>query len=355
MVSGDFVVPFVNAGMDQNFNCSDDIFEFILSGETDVSLSDRSVRWISLEGNEIVSGINTLSPLVNVGGTYILEITNLSNGCQARDSVVIRFNDNQPEIISIRIDDISCPGDVGTISVDEYIGGNEPYSITLNGQLSSSNGTFFNLSPGVYQLRIEDALGCFSDTTVTIRPPNLFSVNLPDNILITQGDSVLLSVSTTLSDSLIGMVSWQPEALVQCPSCTETLVFPWEPTTFQVAVTDIFGCLATASIDIFVRKRLRIFIPNVFTPNGDGTNDKFNLFSDQNVSKIKELSIFDRWGTMVYYEQDLLPNNTAQGWDGLIKGMPASTGVYVYHFIIELTDGTIETRYGDVTLLSSGK
>jgi gliding motility-associated-like protein len=354
-VRGDFVLPLVDAGTDQSFNCNDGISEFVLTGETDGALSNRGVLWMSASGLGIVSGANSLMPLVNLSGVYILEITNLFNGCQARDSVEIRFNDNQPEIYSLHIEDINCPGDVGVISVIDFDGGNEPFTITLNGQTSPANNTFGNLSPGVYQVRLEDALGCFVDTTVIIRSPSIFTVDLPNNSLINQGDSLLLAINTTLADSLIGNITWQPEDFVQCPSCPETLVFPWEPTTFSVVVTDIFGCISEASVDIFVRKRLRIYIPNAFTPNGDGTNDKFNLFSDRNVSMVKELSIFDRWGTMVYYEQNLLPNDTTQGWDGRVNGRLANPGVYVYYFVIELADGTIETRYGDVTLLSSGK
>jgi gliding motility-associated-like protein len=72
------------------------------------------------------------------------------------------------------------------------------------------------------------------------------------------------------------------------------------------------------------------YLPNVFSPNGDGINDEFNRFSSGCPPQVYHLHIFDRWGEEVFYT-----NNTKQGWDGSFKGEPASLGVYAYLLVVE--------------------
>jgi gliding motility-associated-like protein len=91
----------------------------------------------------------------------------------------------------------------------------------------------------------------------------------------------------------------------------------------------------------------QVFIPNSFSPNGDGKNESFMIFSGDDVVKIKSLQIFNRWGGLVFSAKDFLPNDLSMAWDG--KDM--ATGVYTYLAEIVFKDGETEFKYGDVTLM----
>jgi gliding motility-associated-like protein len=94
------------------------------------------------------------------------------------------------------------------------------------------------------------------------------------------------------------------------------------------------------------------YIPNTFTPNGDGYNDIFNVFASDAIVNIKKMQVFDRWGEAVF-AADNLPSfgGAGGGWDGTFHNQSAITDVYVYVIVLEFADGTTETVSGDVTLL----
>jgi gliding motility-associated-like protein len=138
-------------------------------------------------------------------------------------------------------------------------------------------------------------------------------------------------------------ILWQPEDLVSCSTCFSPTFLIDNETWFTLNYTNIFGC--TDSIDFMVRINTDPFIPNAFTPNGDGINDIFKpVLSDFNEFN---LMIFDRWGNLVYSS-----NNPQEGWNGsLSNGEMATPGVYNYR--LNYTNIKAEKRiiYGKVTLL----
>ena len=89
---------------------------------------------------------------------------------------------------------------------------------------------------------------------------------------------------------------------------------------------------------------VEIFIPNTFTPNGDGRNDIFYVYGNA-IVKVK-MRVYNQWGQFLY--QSL---NIQNGWDGTYKGQMQPNGVYVYYVDLELTDGTKTMRKGTITLL----
>ena len=96
---------------------------------------------------------------------------------------------------------------------------------------------------------------------------------------------------------------------------------------------------------------VRVFVPNAFSPNGDGMNDVLILFSPGDVQQVKSFRIFDRWGELVFNRQNFLPNYAVNGWDGRFQGQKMGLGVYVYMAEVLLIDGRIEVVSGDVTLI----
>lgn len=93
------------------------------------------------------------------------------------------------------------------------------------------------------------------------------------------------------------------------------------------------------------------YVPNVFSPNGDGVNDWFNLFSDSSIGKIDRLQIFSRWGEIVFESNGGIPNSQYGAWDGNFKGQPVDPAVFVY--LIQFSDkaGRKHQLRGDVTVV----
>jgi len=87
-----------------------------------------------------------------------------------------------------------------------------------------------------------------------------------------------------------------------------------------------------------------IFIPNVFTPNGDGSNDLFKIYGNS-ITGIA-LKMFDQWGELIFEGSDI-----QKGWDGTYKGKQQPVGVYIYTVKIKLSDGTEVIRKGSLNLV----
>ncbi|HMN90844.1 MAG TPA: gliding motility-associated C-terminal domain-containing protein, partial [Saprospiraceae bacterium] len=111
------------------------------------------------------------------------------------------------------------------------------------------------------------------------------------------------------------------------------------------------GCTATDVLTVFVSPKASVFIPNAFSPDGDGRNDVFMIYAGNNVQAIRNFMIFDRWGNRVYHAGPFLPNDPNFGWNGNFNGQRMNPAVFVYWVEIELIDGRLETIKGDVTLL----
>ena len=93
------------------------------------------------------------------------------------------------------------------------------------------------------------------------------------------------------------------------------------------------------------------FLPNVFTPDGDGVNDNLVIFGGSDVRLIRSFSVFDRWGSTLYAANNFVPNATQMGWDGTYRGKNVNPGVYVYLVEVEFVDGRVEVVSGDLLIV----
>jgi gliding motility-associated-like protein len=117
-------------------------------------------------------------------------------------------------------------------------------------------------------------------------------------------------------------------------------------TTYSVIASDSAGCVGNGNTLITVNLICNeLYVPNVFSPNGDLHNDKLVISGLTNCIDTFSLSIYDRWGERVF-ETDV----PTDYWDGTYKGKAMSTGVFVYKLIILLIDGTTVEQSGNTTL-----
>jgi gliding motility-associated-like protein len=102
---------------------------------------------------------------------------------------------------------------------------------------------------------------------------------------------------------------------------------------------------------IFVEFPRNVFIPNLFDPsNTNAANNTFTIWGDEDVVKVNYLRIYDRWGNMVFGNEDFLPNDPAEGWDGGFRNQDMNNAVFVYYAEILFKDGLTLMYVGDVTL-----
>ena len=104
-------------------------------------------------------------------------------------------------------------------------------------------------------------------------------------------------------------------------------------------------------MEVRVRFDKQVYIPNAFSPNGDGRNDLFYLFGGPDVAIILRLRVFDRWGELVYKEQNLPPNQPAGAWDGTFRGQRLNPGMFIYIAEVEFINRQVEVFKGEVNLV----
>ncbi|RMD74002.1 MAG: gliding motility-associated C-terminal domain-containing protein [Bacteroidetes bacterium] len=146
--------------------------------------------------------------------------------------------------------------------------------------------------------------------------------------------------------------SWllDPPAEGSCTDCAELLLRPLDTTLVRLTVTDASGCTATARTVVPVEKDYRVFVPNAFSPNDDGFNDRFLPFGKQGTEVVR-LQVFDRWGELVYDVREVPAGDYPSGWDGTFHGRPMPAGVYVWRALFRFLDGYEVEQSGDLLLL----
>ncbi len=190
--------------------------------------------------------------------------------------------------------------------------------------------------------------GCDSfDLTVNVALIHLAPVDLPSSFTLQYGDSVLLIPQI---DFIVDSLRWSPAAGLSCTDCIQTWASPEESTEYTLTIWSQDGCVTTAVISIEVKRDVNIYIPNVFTPDGDGINDIFTVFGNREVQIVRKLQIYDRWGDAVWQGENFLADGSF-GWDGLFRGQQVQPGVLAWVCEVLLTDGTTKTFAGDVTLV----
>lgn len=136
---------------------------------------------------------------------------------------------------------------------------------------------------------------------------------------------------------------WSPADALSCPDCPAPELLPGKfPGLVQLTVVDSKGC--SSSYDIAISYICNPYIPNAFSPNDDGRNDRFRAYFACPIEGFR-LEIYGRWGGLIYQTED-----PGAGWDGRINGRPAPAGVYAYVVTIR-ENGREKTASGEVNLL----
>jgi gliding motility-associated-like protein len=286
-------------------------------------------------------------------GSYRVVATD-GNGCL--DTTTANLTQPKALVADYQVQNIRCFGEKnGSVTLRQVTGGVRPYSIYFDDKTATgASETFLNLTGGKYALEINDANKCQTRYDLTIvEPAKLQAVTTADT-LIHFGDNVPLFAGLT-APSVVSSIKWsanRDSIDLKCTTCPQASAAPRLTTLFRVTLVDSFGCSLKREIVVHVDKNRKIFVPTAFSPNNDGNNDNFNLFSGAGTRRILTFKIFNRWGTMMFQRSNMLPLDTINsGWDGMFQGREASTDTYVWFAEIEFEDGEKEIFKGDVALL----
>jgi gliding motility-associated-like protein len=259
-------------------------------------------------------------------GNYYLSAL-YANGCSSKDTfrLLSVYPEPQP---SLNKNTVLCFG------TDRELNAGPGYAQYLwNDGSTTSSLTVSSL--GSYWVRVTDQHGCTASDTVNILstepPPSGF---LPADTTICQYDKLTL---TTLVP--FRTYAWNDQSTG--PSITLN-----NAGLYWVEVTDSNGCVGKDSIIVTQKQCLvGLFVPNAFTPNGDGHNDLFRPMLYGNMVNL-DFIVFNRWGQKVFETQ-----TPTGGWDGSINGTPSPTGTYVWYCRYQLDGQSEKTAKGTVILI----
>lgn len=282
---------------------------------------------------------------INVpAGNYSIYVTD-SHGCTAEAQITI----TQPDMLvldhnlSDQICDNNCNGRILAI----VNGGVQPYRYRWsNSETASMIG---NLCHGEYSLTITDDNGCSLSENYEIRNlgyvPEL-DATISSNVIY-RGESVRLVAVTSSS----GRFFWDNGIVLNNDTIFNPIATPTENTLFTVEFHDGNNCIAIDTVSVVVKEVIcgdpYIFVPNAFTPNGDGNNDFFKPFYPDALVTELYFAVYDRWGSIVY-ETD---NIRADGWNGTYKGKRLAPDVYVFWLKTKCINGEVYEHRGNVTLI----
>ena len=347
----DIEAPEVDAGDAEILTCNLESFNLNGSGSTGPNFV---YTWSTNDG-VINDGANTLNPLVNQAGTYTLEILNTENGCKAIDELIVTRITDVPLGMEVSIEEPLCPGETGAIFFDFIDGGGEPYQYSIDGgQNFQSEYEFLNLPAGNYDLLIEDINGCTLMEFITIPELAPMGLSIESELSILVGEERVLEPRlTNVLESEITSIQWTPSEGLSCDDCLNPVASPNTETVYTLNITTKNDCPLWTDVLLKVDREISVYIPSAFSPfNNDGINDVFFINAkDGAVANVESFQIYDRWGNKVFYDENFLPNNPDNGWDGTYRNEKMNTGVFVYYAVIELVDGTVQLFEGDLTLL----
>ncbi len=345
-VNADLTAPLANAGTPFSLGCSGD--NASLDGSGSAGAANLGYLWTTVDGH-LISGSTTATPQIDEPGLYTLFVTNPGNGCTDTDEVLIATDG---PVAAASVQQPPCFGDQGTVLVDTVIGGAAPLQFSIdNGQHFTSQTIFENLDPGIYTLLVQDANGCTATAEAEVEAADLFEIALSADAELKLGEPYQIDVQLNGPSGSISSVIWTPSTGLDCDTCLNPLATPLQSTVYHVTVQNEAGCTATATLRLNVDKRPDIYVPNVFSPDGDGKNDVFTILANPySVTKVKSFQIFSRWGELIWEARDFTPDHEEFGWDGRDRGKEMSPAVFVWYALVELADGRVELFEGDVAL-----
>ena len=271
----------------------------------------------SSEQNPLFTGTLTQS------GIYTLKAIS-DKGCEGSVSTNIQIRPG-PEPFAGN-DQTICAGNSATLSGTGT--GTFVWASSSGDQLPATNS--FTVAPRdstAYYLTVTNSFGCVDSDTVAIHVNQSPTADAGSDLTILEGDTA--QIRARVSGAGVA-VRWLPATFIVDDSQVEAQVFPPQNTTYRLEATSVSGC-GTAADDVFIRVLKKPIVPNSFSPNGDGVNDRWVIEQLQNYTGAN-IEVFNRYGQKVFSSRQY-----STPWDGRVNGNPLPAGTYYY--VITLRPG----------------
>lgn len=308
-----------------------------------------SYSWAVPPGTVLVSGQGTTSVAVNFA----------NNGGNICVSAVSACGSSPQTCIAVFVDPCSAPpvadfaADNTTVCAESCVtffdkSANAPtswnWSFPGANPSSSSAQNPANIcyyTAGTYSVSLAVSNPAGTDTETK----NSFITVLPAPFITAYPDtSVAVSAPVQLNASGGISYSWAPPTFLNNTSAPNPICVPTAPITYTVYATDANGCVSYDTVRIDMIYKNILWVPQAFSPNNDGLNDV--LYAHATNVKDFHFAVYNRWEQKVFETRDPL-----KGWDGMLRGMPAHSGVFIYYARAEFKDGTSDEKRGAVMLL----
>jgi len=288
------------------------------------------------------------NPLANPLFTTSYIVTgNIGPLCRAKDTIKIEVI--QPLDVTVSNTVTICFPD----SVQIFAAG--AYSYIWSPAASLSNAFISDpwakpAATTVYQVVGKDRYNCFADTAFV-------RVNVGQNPIVKLGsDTTVMAGSTmalrpVITNGPIVSYNWTPATGLSCSTCQFPSALVNSNISYRLEVRNTLGCIGSDTIHYTVIcDKGQMYVPNAFSPDGDGKNDVF-MIRGKGIASIKFVRIFNRFGELVYERANISANDASQGWNGRINNVPAQTDVYMVTADVLCTGGTTFSYKGDLTLV----
>jgi gliding motility-associated-like protein len=289
---------------------------------------------------------NCATPVATVTDSITYQVTGTNvYGCEKTEAVKVNVIPNIEMLVSPN--DTLCAG----FQVQLFARGAERYEWSPSAGLNNAFIASPVATPTVstrYRVIGHSTGSCFSDTGyVFIQVAPVPGVNAGPDIEGQTGSTVNLAAT---AQGNVTSWSWSPSAGLSCNDCPNPVLTISGNTTYELTVKNRYGCTAKDSLRVITFcKSSQVFVPNAFTPDGDGVNDMLMVRGEGIF--VKSFRIFNRWGNLVFEKLNFAPNDPTYGWNGKVKGIAAAPDVFVYIAEVTCDNGTVYFHKGNTTLL----
>lgn len=287
--------------------------------------------------------------------TVALTVTS-SRGCQVTQILDLDVEPCCADIstldLAVQPFDILCAGELSGELAAQGIGGDPEYQFSINGNPFLPNTQYNGLPAGEYTITVQDIKGCEETTTVTIEEADPIIITTSENVEIDLGLTTDIFADAEGGTGNLTFM-WTPcNENISCCDCPNPEVFPSDvQNVYTVMITDENGCTETRNIVVTTNLDPLFFAPNIFSPNGDGNNEFFNGFAGNGSNPTYHLSVYDRYGNLLFDDPALPHSDIGIGWNGRFGNDPATEGVYTWLARVGFINGDVFNFTGDVTIV----
>ncbi len=332
----------------EKLNCNRNAVDLTLVNQ--INTDAYLYNWTTLNGR-FAANTDSFTTIVDKVGIYEVTRTNLFGECETIARIEVEettpFND-----FSVHLTERNCEH-LGRLSIRNLKGGQAPFQYSIdNGNTFQTVANFDELTADNYTVLVVDANGCELSKPINFAPFTSVDLSLVAFQEVEKGTTFQMPLNIANNGALIESIEWWPNVGLSCTDCPNPILTAFKNRRYEVTVKDDKGCEEKTMIEIAIRQPNLFYSPTVFSPNDDGQNDLFSIFTNTKfVKQINSMTIFDRYGNLIFQQTATRNNDNSANWDGRYKGKEMPIGAYLYSGELELLDGEIERFSGTLNLI----